>query len=101
MKMTQQSKVAPEHLVGAALILAFFTWFSVSALFDGQIPMGRKLLGVSNLVTRQEHPCNYWFCVGFFLLLTALGWIAVGLNAYRMVRNKNRPELENKINTKE
>ena len=95
--MIRQIKVEPEHLILSAIALTFFTWFSVSAIFEGQIRMGRKLVGVSNIITRQDQPENYWCCTGFFLLLSVLGWFAVGLNAYRMMRERNRPQPKNDL----
>ncbi len=98
--MIRQKKVEPEHLILGAIVLMFFTWFSLSALLDGQIRMGVHGIS-SSIITVRDQPTTYWFCVGFFSLLTAFGWFAVGLNAYRMMRDRNRPQPKNDLSVEE
>ncbi len=82
MSVKQITKVEPWHLVAASLALLYGSWFSIHALYTGSIRMHAG--SVSSLVTRQAAPENYWVAVLFFLLMVSLGWVAVGLNAYRI-----------------
>ena len=90
MKIPKQPKVEPEHLIGGALILGVITWFTFSALGAEQIRMG--IGGRGHMITRCDQPSEYWFSVGWFLLFSTLGWFAIALNAWRLVRNRNRPQ---------
>ena len=87
MKVAQESRVEPEHLVVASLVLLHLSWFIIVALLDGNIRMGTGSLASVNL-SRQEDPSNYWFSVGWLFFFTIMGWIAVGLNAYRLFRGR-------------
>ena len=87
MNAARKSNVEPEHLVGASLVLTLFSWFITVALLNGSIRMGIRGRA-SVIISRQEDPSDYWFSVGWLLFFTILGWVAVGLNGYRLLREK-------------
>ena len=88
----RQQKVEPKHLMMAAVALTVPSWFIISSLISGQIRMG--LSGRSSIVSRYDQPNEYWVSVGVFLLLILFGWFGLGLNVYRLVRDKrNRKRI--------
>jgi hypothetical protein len=70
--MRTQRKVEPEHVVGGSIALSVLTWFSVTALIEGEI-RGHTKGGRDWIATATDDPSSYWIMVAF-LLLTAFGW---------------------------
>ena len=81
--MGQERKMEPEHLVGGALVLLLFSWFIGQALVTGHIRMGTGGHVIVNL-SKQEQAVSYWFSVGWLGFFTIMGWIAIGLNTWRL-----------------
>jgi len=86
--MTKPKDIPLEHFIFAGIVLLVFSWFTISALLNGQIRM--KGRGLAKVLTREGSPTAYWTSVGGFGVLTAFGWFAVGLNAYRKVKESKK-----------
>jgi hypothetical protein len=85
--MMRQHKVTPAQLIGGSTVLMLITWFIARSLISGQFPSGARG-AASAIISREDQPADYWVFVGFFIAVTLLGWFAVGLNAYRLVKGR-------------
>jgi len=89
--MAKSNVIPIEHILAGVMLLSLFTWFTTSAILNDEIRMGGKVLPIE-VVTRAEHPGDYWTSVIIFSIITLFGWFAIGLNAYRRLRIKRKSE---------
>lgn len=80
--LAPQIKITTGICVSGAVVMMLFTWFTVTALMDGEIPM--RSAGPVTVIDKEVDPDNYWLCTGVFALITLIGWFAIGLNLYRI-----------------
>jgi len=85
--MKKSNPITLEHIIAGAIILGLFSWFIVRAIYQEQIPMGGKGITIKS-ISRIDSPNEFWGSIIGLSFFTLLGWFAIGLNAYRLIKNK-------------
>lgn len=91
--LTPKTKITTEICISGAIVMMFFTWFTVTDLVNGEISMGSA--GLVTVISKEDDPSKYWLYTGLFSLITLVGWFAVGLNFYRIYyksKESNKPD---------